>query len=130
MTNYRDIYEQNEKRAFPQEPANEYGLLIDYEFCSDCHSCEVACKKHLGVEKGQFGIKVMEYGPVKNANDKWEWSYVPFPTDLCDLCEDRTKEGRLPTCVHHCQNNVMYWGPLNELAEMMAKKPKQVLFSR
>ncbi|MFC1640021.1 4Fe-4S binding protein [Gemmatimonadota bacterium] len=21
----------------------EYGLLIDYEYCTGCHACEVAC---------------------------------------------------------------------------------------
>ena len=29
----------------PVSKANEYGLLIDYEFCTGCHTCEVACKK-------------------------------------------------------------------------------------
>ena len=24
-------------------------LMIDYGFCTGCHACEVACKKHLGL---------------------------------------------------------------------------------
>ena len=26
---------------------SDKGLLINYEWCTNCHSCEVACKKHL-----------------------------------------------------------------------------------
>lgn len=109
--------------------AKEYGILIDYEFCTNCHTCEVACKKELGLPSGQNGIKVLEYGPIKNVKGDWEWTYLPLPTELCDLCAERTAQGRLPKCVHHCQSGVMYWGPLPELAEKLAEKPKQVLFS-
>ncbi len=28
------------------------GILINYEYCTGCHSCEVACKKRLGSPKG------------------------------------------------------------------------------
>ncbi len=24
---------------------SQYGLLIDYEYCTNCHSCEVACEE-------------------------------------------------------------------------------------
>ncbi len=105
------------------------GLLIDYEFCTDCHSCEVACQMHLGLPAGQWGIKTLEYGPIKDVDGKWEWTYIPMPTDLCDGCADRVKEGRLPMCVHHCQSGVMFYGTMEELAKKAAEKPKMVLFS-
>ena len=38
-------------------------ILINYEYCTGCHSCEVACKKELGLPKGEFGIKLTETGP-------------------------------------------------------------------
>ncbi|MDR2492814.1 MAG: hypothetical protein LBD25_05090 [Coriobacteriales bacterium] len=114
----------------PKTQANEYGLLIDYEFCTNCHTCEVACKKVQGLTVGQFGIKTLEDGPRKLPDGSWEWTYLPLPTDLCDLCAARVAEGRLPSCVHHCQSGVMYFGPLPELAKKLAEKPKQVLFSR
>ena len=41
----------------------EYGLLVDYEFCSGCHSCEVACKRYLELPQGQWGIKILQDGP-------------------------------------------------------------------
>lgn len=103
------------------------GLLIDYEFCTGCHSCEMACQVHLGLEPDNWGIKILEYGPVKNIKGDWEWSYVPMTTDLCDGCADRTKEGRLPMCVHHCWAGVMYYGTMEELAKKAAEKPKMVL---
>ena len=115
----------------PDSKANKYGILIDYEFCTNCHTCEVACKKVLDLPIGQFGIKVLEDGPRKRYNDgRWEWTYVPLPTDLCDLCAERTSEGRLPSCVHHCQAGIMYYGTLDELSQKLADKPKQVLFSK
>ena len=107
----------------PDSKANEYGILIDYEYCTNCHTCEVACKKVLDLPVGQYGIKVLEDGPRKNTLGKWEWTYLPLPTD-------RTAEGRLPSCVHHCQSGIMYYGTLEELAAKLAEKPKMVLFSK
>ena len=39
------------------------GLLIDYEFCTGCQSCEVACQKEHGFEAGTWGIRVLDEGP-------------------------------------------------------------------
>lgn len=106
-----------------------HGLLIDYEFCTNCHSCEVACQMYLGLDADNWGIKVAEYGPVKNVKGDWEWTYVPVPTDLCDGCEERVAAGRLPNCVHHCQSGVMYYGTIEELAKKASEKKKMVLFT-
>lgn len=58
-----------------------YGLFINYEFCTGCHSCEVACKKHLNLPKGQFGIHVLQDGPRQMPDGKWEYTYLPYPTN-------------------------------------------------
>jgi Fe-S-cluster-containing dehydrogenase component len=105
-----------------------YGLLIDYEYCTGCHSCETACKVELNLPYGQFGIKLSEDGPRKLPDGKWEYTYLPIPTSLCNMCEDRVKEGKLPTCVHHCQAACMYYGPISELAKQLEEKPKMTLF--
>jgi len=39
------------------------GLLIDYEYCTGCHTCEVACKQELDLPVGKWGIKLLEDGP-------------------------------------------------------------------
>jgi Fe-S-cluster-containing dehydrogenase component len=90
----------------------------------------VACKKELKLPVGQYGIKILEDGPRENLLGKWEWTYLPLPTQLCNLCEDRVQEGRLPTCVHHCQAGIMYYGTVAELAVKLAEKPAMTLFSR
>lgn len=105
-----------------------YGLLIDYEYCTGCQSCEVACKEEHGYPVGQWGIRVMDDGPWEISENEVNWNKLPFPTDLCDLCKDRTALGKEPSCVHHCLANVMYYGPLGELVGRLAEKPKQVLF--
>ena len=42
----------------------DYALLFDYKYCSDCHTCEVACKNHLGTDIAKKpGSVVLEMGP-------------------------------------------------------------------
>lgn len=102
------------------------GLLIDYEYCSGCHSCEVSCKNEKKLPRGKWGIKLTEVGPWQVTGDKWEWNYVPVPTELCDLCEDRVKNGETPSCVLHCLGKCMEYGPVEELAKKAAEKGKKV----
>lgn len=104
------------------------GLLIDYEFCTGCHSCEMACKAELKLPVGKWGIQVAQIGPWQIDENRWEYEFVPVPTELCNLCEDRVAAGKKPTCVHHCQAFVMEYGPVEELAKKMTK-PKMVLFT-
>ena len=109
--------------------ANKYGILIDYEFCTDCHTCEVACQREHGFAPGEWDVRVLEYGPVQLSEDKWEWTYLPLLTSRCDLCAERVEMGKLPTCVHHCQSGIMYYGTLEELSQKLAEKPNQILYS-
>ena len=108
------------------------GILVNYEFCTGCHSCEVACKKHLGLPAGEFGIKLTETGPFEYSGaegnkDRWEWTWLPVLTKACDMCAERTDAGKLPMCVQHCQAWCMYYGEVEELAKRLADKPKQLL---
>ena len=104
-----------------------YGLLIDYEYCTHCGSCEVSCKEEHGYPVGKGGIKVLGDGPWKIDEDTWNWNWYPLPTDLCDLCADRTAKGREPICAHHCLSSIIKYGEVEELAKELAKKPKQFL---
>lgn len=107
---------------------NTYGLLIDYEYCTGCQSCEVACKEEHNYPVGKWGIRVHDDGPWEIEENMINWNKLPFPTDLCDLCAARTAVGREPTCAHHCLANVIVYGTIAELAPKLAEKPKQVLF--
>ena len=105
-----------------------YGLLIDYEYCTGCQSCEVSCKEEHGYPVGKWGIRVVDEGPWEIDEDHMNGNKIPVPTDLCDLCVNRTAKGREPICVHHCLADVMKYGPVEELAKLMCDKTKQVLF--
>ena len=98
------------------------GLLIDYELCTGCHTCEVACKVEHGIPTGQWGIHVLDDGlwPIDEKNNEWNWNHVPVPTDLCDLCAERTEIGKLPSCVHHCEAACMEYGDMEELSKRLA----------
>ncbi|MFA5536817.1 MAG: 4Fe-4S binding protein [Bacillota bacterium] len=109
---------------------SRYGLLIDYEYCTGCHSCETACKVEKNLPTGKWGIQVKQVGPWEIENNRWQFDYIPIPTDICDLCAERRAQGKLPICVHHCQSMAIEFGPIEELAKKSASKPKTVLYSR
>ena len=106
----------------------DYGILIDYEWCTGCHTCETACQMEHDLPVGQFGIKLAEVGPYEYAPDTWQLAYIPIPTDQCDFCAERVAVGKLPTCQHHCQAQCLEVGPIDELAKKVAAKKKAVLF--
>ena len=107
----------------------KHALIIDYKYCTGCHSCEVACRQEKAIaSQEEWGVKLAEIGPWKLDGDAWEWDYVPMPTQRCDLCAERTRAGKVPACVHHCQSLAMEFGPVDELARKVTK-PRMVLFS-
>lgn len=105
---------------------NNLGLMIDYEYCTGCQSCELACKNEHGYPMDKWGIKVMEFGPYEMEPSKLQWDYIPFPTDYCDMCKDRIAAGGIPSCALHCLANVISWGTPDELAEKMKEKGSRV----
>ena len=68
------------------------GLLINYDYCTGCHTCEVACKQEHGYPAGRWGIMVKDC--TRETEGKVQVDFLPFPTDLCDLCARRTAGGR------------------------------------
>ena len=103
-------------------------LLIDYEYCTGCHTCEVACQQEHGFEPTKLGIEIKQIGPTYLGNRKWQYDYIPTPTAFCDLCSDRVSKGKKPSCVHHCQSNCMEYGTVEELAKKVTRN-KMVIFS-
>jgi anaerobic dimethyl sulfoxide reductase subunit B (iron-sulfur subunit) len=105
-----------------------YGLLVDYEWCTGCQSCEVSCKEEHGYPVGKWGIRVLQDGPWEMGDKQYNWNKIPVPTDLCDLCVGRTEAGKMPICVHHCLADVLVYGPVQELVQRFDEKSKQALF--
>ena len=64
-------------------------IAIDYDFCTGCHACEIACKVEHGYKKGEFGIQVFTMGPREIEPDQWEFTNIPVLTERCDLCAER-----------------------------------------
>jgi len=67
------------------------GLLIEYEYCTGCYTCEVACKQEHNYPAGKWGIKLNEI--ITEGSDRIRIDYIPFPTEFCDLC-GKDKERR------------------------------------
>lgn len=104
------------------------GLLINYEYCTGCHTCEVACQQEHNFPVGKCGIKVTEY-EYAAVKKPVAIDFLPFPTELCDLCSERCRyNDTLPACVKHCQSFCMHYGHLDELTEKMAAIPRSALF--
>jgi len=104
------------------------GLMIDYEYCTGCHSCEIACKQEHDYPAGIGGIHLNEiFTEMHDGSTRID--YIPFPTAYCDLCAVRTSRGELPTCVKHCQGAVMYYGTIADLVKIMEEKSHTVMFT-
>jgi Fe-S-cluster-containing dehydrogenase component len=106
----------------------KFGLLIDYEYCTGCYACQIACAQEYKWPAGSGGIRVMEV-VQKLKGDKSYLTFLPFPTELCVLCAGRTRKGQQPACVQHCLAACMKYGRLEDLAEEMKHKPRMVLWS-
>lgn len=112
--------------------SSNYGLLVDMQWCTGCHTCETACQMEHGFPVGQYGIKISEIGPwqyERGGKAKWQYSYLPVPTDQCDGCKERVAKGKLPTCVHHCQAKCLEFGTAEDLAAKAVANPRKVLFT-
>ena len=96
-------------------------LIIDYNYCTGCHSCEVACRKEKELTGDEYGIKVTEQGPIK-WNGKWMYDFVPIPSSLCNSCEELTDKGLKPACVHHCLGDCMFSVPPEEAGALMVER--------
>ena len=103
------------------------GLLIEYEYCTGCYACEVACKQEHNFTGGMVGIKVNEV--VTESPENVHIDFIPVTTRFCDLCAERTARGEQPACVKHCQSICMMYGTLTELTEAMENRPRSVLFA-
>ena len=103
------------------------GLLIDYEYCTGCRACEVACKQEYNHPPGVGGMKVMEI-LQQLPKEKMYLSYVPFPTEMCILCAPRMKLGKPPACVKHCMADCIRYGAVEELSKEAEKKARMVLW--
>ena len=104
-----------------------YALLIDYDYCTGCHTCEVACQQEHDYAVGTNGIVVREY--EYEAGGRVRIDYMPFFTQHCDLCKDRRSRGEQLACAKHSQSRCMEFGLTEDLAANMAGRSNVVLYT-
>jgi Fe-S-cluster-containing dehydrogenase component len=107
----------------------DYGMLVDYEFCTGCHACEVACKQEHRIPAGKTaGVEVIEL--VRELpGGKLDITNFPLLTRLCFFCAPRVKKGLLPACVQHCMAGCLKFGHLEELAKEVPRGRKVVIYA-
>ena len=103
----------------------KYGMLIDVQYCTGCHTCEVACQQENRYDAGQFGIKVTEH--ILDQKKGLMIDYVPYITDLCNFCMSRVVDGRKPSCVKHCLAQCMTFGTVDEVMEAAKNSNKPMV---
>jgi len=74
----------------------KYGLLIEYEFCVGCHTCELSCKQEHDLHGGFGWIKMVDTG-AKDIGGKLKRDFVPT---VCLHCGD-------PPCRHVCPSEAI-----------------------
>ena len=105
-----------------------YAMLIDYEYCTGCHACELSCQYEKGLADGEWGIELTQHGPAMIQGEAM-WDYVPVPSSACDLCAERLEAGEVAACQLHCLAACIEVIPVEEAGEaLVAHGPKTVVF--
>lgn len=106
----------------------KHAMLLDYNWCTGCHSCEIACEMEFGFEPGKGGIEVCEVGPWQLPNGRWQYDNFVHVSRNCTLCASRRAKGKKAACESACQAKCLRVGPLDELvAEASAGSTKQLI---
>ena len=75
---------------------SQYGILVDYEFCTGCYACEVACQSEHDMPLGQWGVKVLDLGPwpIKDAEGQEAFLCPPLSGCLHEVRPRRRADAR------------------------------------
>lgn len=109
---------------------SDVGMLIDYEYCTGCKTCEVACKQEYGRPAGKLGgVEVQEYIHTLPSG-KLFITNIPHFTKACVFCKGRVKKGLQPACVQHCMARILTFGPVDELVKQIPGKRKAMIWTQ
>ena len=104
-------------------------ILVDYHYCTGCHTCEIACAVSHDLPNEQAGVVLNHIGLWESARGPWQDDYLPFWTKSCDLCQNgQAAHDGAPMCAHHCQAQCIKMGEVDQLARELAERPNQALY--
>lgn len=103
------------------------GILIDVDYCTGCHTCEVACQQENDYPVGKCGIVITEHQLETNDPERLMIYFTPWLTHFCNLCSKRVHAGQQPSCVKHCQAQCLEFGDIEDLAKKMQGTRKKIL---
>lgn len=105
-------------------------ILVDYYYCSGCHTCEIACATTHNVPNDQAGVVLTHVGPWAALDGTWEDIFIPSFTKNCNLCsEGEAAHDGVPMCMHHCQSQCIKIGNVESLIDDFAKSKRAVMYS-
>ena len=105
----------------------KYCLSVDYQYCTGCHTCEIACNQEYDRPVGLSGIKIFE--STMKLGDKYYINYMPVRTDLCGFCAGRIRKGRLPACVQHCLSGCLQVSEAHEISGILNENDRMMVFT-
>lgn len=105
-------------------------MLIDYEYCSGCKTCEIACKQEYGRPAGKVGGVEVKESIHTLPNGRLFITNTPNFTRACVFCAGRVKQGLAPSCVHHCMARVLTFGKVEDLIKLLPEKRKAILWTK
>lgn len=97
-----------------------HAMIIDYQYCTGCHACEVSCRNEKELSLDEWGIELTQHGPIKMQGE-WMWDYIPVLSQACDLCEDRRADGKVPSCQLHCLSSCIEVVPIEEVSAKLGE---------
>lgn len=97
--------------------ATKQAFLIEYEYCSGCSSCVLACQLEHDLPAEKKGITLTQVGPDQLGERTWQFDNIPVITDRCDRCADRQGKGKRPLCEQSCQSGCIKIDTLENLVE-------------
>ncbi len=108
----------------------QYAMLIDYEYCTGCRTCEIACRQEYGREAGKLsGVEVKEFIHTLPSGRLFITNMPTF-TKACVFCAGRVRQGLQPACVQHCMARILTFGKIEDLQKQIPEKRKAILWTQ